>query len=82
MELRYSMNRQKALWWAGAGVVSWLAYRLYRASTAFSFTGKTVLITRGLGLVMVQQLARQGPTLLPAPGMADGVHRTRRPRKQ
>lgn len=60
------MNRQNALWLAGAGLASWLAYRVYRASTAYSFTGKTILITggtRGLGLVMARQLAREGANL-------------------
>lgn len=60
------MNRKNALLWAGAGLASWLGYRVYRASTAFSFTGKTVLITggtRGLGLVMARQLAREGARL-------------------
>src|SRR6185437_1737445 len=57
---RYFMNRQNTLWLAGAGLASWLAYRVYRASTAYSFAGKTVVITggtRGLGLVMARQLA-------------------------
>jgi NAD(P)-dependent dehydrogenase (short-subunit alcohol dehydrogenase family) len=60
------MNRKNALWWAGAGVASWLAYRVYQASTAYSFAGKTVLITggtRGLGLVMARRLAREGANL-------------------
>ena len=51
---------------AGAGLASWLAYRLYRRSTAYSFTDKTVFITggtRGLGLVMARQLAREGANL-------------------
>lgn len=60
------MNRKNTLMWAGAGLASWLAYRVYRNSTAYSFTGKTVLITggtRGLGLVMARQLAREGANL-------------------
>lgn len=60
------MNRQKALWWAGAGLASWLAYRTYRSSTAYSFTGKTVLITggtRGMGLVVARRLAQEGANL-------------------
>jgi short-subunit dehydrogenase len=60
------MNRQRMLWWAGAGLASWLAYRIYRSSTAYSFAGKTVFITggtRGLGLVMARQLAREGANL-------------------
>lgn len=60
------MNRQKSLWWAGAGLASWLAYRAYRASTAYSFHGKTVFITggtRGLGLVMARRLALEGANL-------------------
>ncbi len=60
------MNRQKALWWAGAGLASWMAYRVYRMSTAYSFAGKTVFITggtRGLGLVMSRRLAREGANL-------------------
>jgi NADP-dependent 3-hydroxy acid dehydrogenase YdfG len=60
------MNRQKALWWAGAGLASWLAYRAFRASTAYSFTGKTVFLTggtRGLGIIMARRLAREGANL-------------------
>lgn len=60
------MNQQKALLWVGAGLASWLAYRVYRASTAYSFRGKTVVITggtRGLGLVMARRLAREGANL-------------------
>jgi short-subunit dehydrogenase len=60
------MNRPKALLWAGAGLASWLAYRAYRAGTAYSFTGKTVVLTggtRGLGLVMARQLADAGANL-------------------
>ncbi len=60
------MNRQNTLWWAGAGLASWLAYRVYQASTAYSFTGKTVFITggtRGLGLVMARRLIREGANL-------------------
>lgn len=60
------MNRKNTLMWVGAGLVSWLTYRAYRASTAFSFTGKTVLITggtRGLGLAMARRLAREGANL-------------------
>ncbi|MGH7226064.1 MAG: SDR family NAD(P)-dependent oxidoreductase, partial [Gemmataceae bacterium] len=60
------MNRQKALLWAGAGLASWLAYRVYRRSKAFSFSGKTVLVTggtRGLGLVLARQLAAEGANL-------------------
>ena len=60
------MNRQNSLWWAGAGLASWLAYRVYRASTAYSFRGKTVFITggtRGLGLVIARRLAREGANL-------------------
>src|SRR5579871_2791928 len=60
------MNRQNALWLAGAGLGSWLAYRVYRSSRAYFFTGKTVLITggtRGLGLVMARRLAREGANL-------------------
>ncbi len=60
------MNRQKMLLWAGAGLASWLAYGVYRRSRAFSFSGKTVFITggtRGLGLVIARQLAREGANL-------------------
>jgi NAD(P)-dependent dehydrogenase (short-subunit alcohol dehydrogenase family) len=60
------MNRQKILWWAGAGLASWLAYRAYRMSKAYSFTGKTVLITggtRGLGILMARRLAHEGANL-------------------
>lgn len=60
------MNRKNALMWVGVGLTSWLAYRVYRSSTAYSFDGKTVFITggtRGLGLVMARQLAREGANL-------------------
>lgn len=60
------MERTKVLALASAGLVSWLAYRVYRMRTAFSFTGKTVLITggtRGLGLVIARRLAREGANL-------------------
>jgi short-subunit dehydrogenase len=60
------MNQQKAILLGGVGLASWLTYRLYRASRAFDFRGKTVLITggtRGLGLVLARQLAREGANL-------------------
>jgi NAD(P)-dependent dehydrogenase (short-subunit alcohol dehydrogenase family) len=60
------MNRQKTLRMAAVGLASWLAYRYYQSSRAYSFTGKTVLIiggTRGLGLVMARRLAREGANL-------------------
>ncbi len=60
------MNTQKALMVAGLGLASWLGYRTYRASTAFRYRDKTVLITggtRGLGLVIARQLAREGANL-------------------
>jgi short-subunit dehydrogenase len=60
------MWNRKSLTWAGVGMASWLAYRLYRASNAFSFRGKTVVITggtRGLGLVIARQLADAGANL-------------------
>jgi len=72
------MNRQNALWLAGAGLASWLAYRVYRASTAYSFTGKTVLVTggtRGLGLVMARQFAREGANLAVCARDAEEVQR-------
>jgi NAD(P)-dependent dehydrogenase (short-subunit alcohol dehydrogenase family) len=50
----------------GLGLASWLGYRLYQASRAFRFNGKTVILTggtRGLGLVMARQLAREGANL-------------------
>jgi short-subunit dehydrogenase len=60
------MNRKDALMFAGAGLASWLAYRVYRASTAFSFRDKVVFVTggtRGLGLVLARQLAEEGAKL-------------------
>jgi len=74
------MNRQQALWWAGAGLASWLAYRAYRIGTAFSFTGKTVLITggtRGLGLVMARRLAQEGANLAVCARDPEEVQRAR-----
>jgi short-subunit dehydrogenase len=60
------MLNRKSLTWAGVGMASWFAYRLYRASSAFSFRGKNVVITggtRGLGLVVARQLASAGANL-------------------
>jgi short-subunit dehydrogenase len=60
------MIRQKTLLRAGLGLAGWLAYRVYQASKAYSFAGKTVFITggtRGLGLVMARRLAREGANL-------------------
>ena len=74
------MNRQKALWWAGAGLASWLAYRAFRMSTAYSFTGKTVFITggtRGLGLVIACRLAREGANLAVCARDPEEVRRAR-----
>lgn len=71
------MDRTKALALAGAGLASWLGYRAYRALTAFSFAGKTVLITgaRGLGLVLARQLAREGANLVVCARDAEEVQR-------
>ena len=60
------MNRNNTMLLAGAGLASWLAYRAYRASKAFSFRDKVVFITggtRGLGLVIARRLAREGAKL-------------------
>jgi short-subunit dehydrogenase len=72
------MNKQKSLMLAGLGLASWFGYRLYRASTAFRFRDKTVLITggtRGLGLVIARQLAREGANLAVCARDPDEVRR-------
>lgn len=74
------MNRQKAIVLAGLGLASWLGYRAYRAARAFNFAGKNVFITggtRGLGLVMARQLARQGANLAVCARDPDEVERAR-----
>src|SRR5579884_3585998 len=74
------MNRQEALWWAGAGLASWLAYRAFRMSTAYSFSGKNVFITggtRGLGLVIARRLAREGANLAVCARDPEEVRRAR-----
>jgi short-subunit dehydrogenase len=61
------MNSNKLLALAGLGLVSYLAYRTYRARHTYCFRDKTVLITggtRGLGLLMARQLAREGAQLV------------------
>jgi short-subunit dehydrogenase len=74
------MKRQQALLAAGAGLASWLAYRLYKRSTAYSFSGKTVFITggtRGLGMVIARQLAREGADLAVCARDPEEVERAR-----
>lgn len=61
-------NDKNKLWWLAAGAGALLAARtVYRNLTAYDFSGKTVLITggsRGLGLVMARQLAKEGARLV------------------
>lgn len=56
------------LWWLAAGVGALAAARaVARELNAYEFRGKTVLITggsRGLGLVMARQLAKEGARLV------------------
>lgn len=58
----------KKLWWLAAGAGALLATRaVYRNLSAYDFNGKVVLITggsRGLGLVMARQLAKEGARLV------------------
>ena len=58
---------QKAWWLAAAGAGALLAMNLWRGKqTSYSFAGKVVLITggsRGLGLVLGRQLAKEGARL-------------------
>src|SRR5437879_1818782 len=54
-----------ALTLGAVGVGAWLLYRATRR--AYDFRGKTVLLTggsRGLGLVLARQLAREGARLV------------------
>ena len=61
-------DNNNKLWWLVAGAGALLAARsIYRNFTAYDFSGKTVLITggsRGLGLVMARQLAKEGARLV------------------
>ncbi|WP_299820443.1 SDR family oxidoreductase [uncultured Pontibacter sp.] len=61
-------NDKSKLWWLAAGAGAIFAARtVYRNLTAYDFSGKTVLITggsRGLGLVMARQLAKEGARLV------------------
>lgn len=56
------------VWWLAAGAGALLAARaVYRKLKAYDFNGKVVLITggsRGLGLVMARQLAKEGARLV------------------
>jgi NAD(P)-dependent dehydrogenase (short-subunit alcohol dehydrogenase family) len=60
-------KRQDALLWAGAGVGALLGVRAaLRKRREFDFNGRTVLLTggsRGLGLVLARELAREGARL-------------------
>ncbi len=74
------MNKQKAMLLAGAGLASWLAYRVYQARTAYCFCDKTVLLTggtRGLGLVLARQLAHEGAKLAVCARDPEEVRRAR-----
>ncbi|MEJ8757073.1 SDR family oxidoreductase [Pontibacter sp. H259] len=61
-------SENKKLWWLAAGAGALLAARaVYRKVSAYDFNGKVVLITggsRGLGLVMARQLAKEGARLV------------------
>ncbi|MEJ8800642.1 SDR family NAD(P)-dependent oxidoreductase [Pontibacter sp. H249] len=61
-------DNKNNLWWLAAGAGAILSARaIYRSLTAYNFSGKTVLITggsRGLGLVMARQLAKEGARLV------------------
>ena len=59
--------RSRLLWWAGAGAFSCLALRALGRAREESLEGSVVLITggsRGLGLVLARQLAREGCRLV------------------
>ncbi|WP_242920063.1 SDR family NAD(P)-dependent oxidoreductase [Pontibacter liquoris] len=61
-------DEKKKLWWVAAGAGALVAARaISRSLTAYDFNGKVVLITggsRGLGLVMARQLAKEGARLI------------------
>ncbi|MBC5772931.1 SDR family NAD(P)-dependent oxidoreductase [Pontibacter sp. KCTC 32443] len=61
-------TKKNNIWWMAAGAGVLLAARsIYRRLTAYNFSGKVVLITggsRGLGLVMARQLAKEGARLV------------------
>jgi NAD(P)-dependent dehydrogenase (short-subunit alcohol dehydrogenase family) len=61
-------DNNKKLWWLAAGAGALMAARaVYRNLNAYDFSGKVVLITggsRGLGLVMARQLAKEGARLV------------------
>ena len=53
---------KRALAWGAVGISAWLLHRISR-EPAYSFDGKNVLVaggSRGLGLVLARELARQG----------------------
>ena len=61
-------NEKRKLLWLAAGAGALIAARtIYRNITAYNFSGKTILITggsRGFGLVMARQLAKEGARLV------------------
>ncbi|AKD03890.1 SDR family NAD(P)-dependent oxidoreductase [Pontibacter korlensis] len=61
-------DNRNTLFWLAAGAGALIAARaISRKLTAYDFNGKTVLITggsRGLGLVMARQLAKEGARLV------------------
>src|SRR5688500_4051736 len=64
MEMTQRQKQALALGMVGFGAI--LAARAVRGRTGYDFSGKSVLITggsRGLGLVLARQLAREGARL-------------------
>ncbi|MBB6610760.1 SDR family NAD(P)-dependent oxidoreductase [Pontibacter sp. Tf4] len=61
-------QKENKLWWLAAGAAALMAgVAVYRKLTSYDFNGRVVLITggsRGLGLVMARQLAREGARLV------------------
>ncbi len=58
---------RKLSWLASVGAGAWLAGRIYRSIHGYDFRNKVVLISggsRGLGLVLGRQLAREGARLV------------------
>jgi NAD(P)-dependent dehydrogenase (short-subunit alcohol dehydrogenase family) len=71
----------KTLRWVGAGVAAcWAVRGLVRRARSIDLRGKTALVTggsRGLGLVLARELARQGARLVLVARDLDGLSRAR-----